>query len=703
MKYKKIFLIAQILIIFIYSLMTIFSIIILPVNVILGFLCILFLPGYNLINLLKPDSDIIKKVGYATFLSLLIGNIPMFFIYVIGYSIVPIGENYGFWFWPEMVIIIIQIINIILILVDLIINKNRIKKDETYNYFELKKEDFNIRTFLIIIGFIVSLTFLCITTCFSDVSDNDYLTVRQDYTWNFTFFYRVPFLFYIFLGSTLISLTLIIFYVKNRYLILFCLSAFIYCLLILPYLQIGNYFGQDTWVLDKRYEIYLHYGFSGYKNYCFFLESYSPLRYTTPLFTSILLINGFGLEIKFALMFLYPLIFIFIPFFFYSVFQQFSEKSDENQKKILLLTILAVTSPLTVKYAHSATSVVIGLFIFYILVIEFYVWTYKHKYQLKHMFFIIILYFFLSITHFEESIYFILIIIFYSIYYIFINIQKAKKNKEIESISKRFLYRNTFLLFILLTIFLLTQEFFGWVFYYLSQFEDVQLLDIVSQSYLSTKITIPLILDGHYQISLFFGGIVFIVSALYFLILYISFFKLTYIFEKLYKKFVDILIKIHNFFKKVISIKIIQITIPIIIIIIMIIFDIFYFPFLQEEGLLILFEIVLSFSYIIFNIFLFIKGIIFYKIQNKKENYFLLSIIACSSLILILTLIGNLYFAFSILNVKYITYFIFFNLIIIQNYYFKDFIKKKTLYLMILIILTLFFGVIYSLKELRFG
>lgn len=135
----------------------------------------------------------------------------------------------------------------------------------------------------------------------------------------------------------------------------------------------------------------------------------------------------------------------------------------------------------------------------------------------------------------------------------------------------------------------------------------------------------------------------------------------------------------------------------------MIIFDIFYFPFLQEEGLLILFEIVLSFSYIIFNIFLFIKGIIFYKIQNKKENYFLLSIIACSSLILILTLIGNLYFAFSILNVKYITYFIFFNLIIIQNYYFKDFIKKKTLYLMILIILTLFLGVIYSLKELRFG
>ena len=195
---------------------------------------ILFLPGYNLINLIKPDSNIIKKVGYATFLSLLIGNIPMFFIYVIGYSIIPIGDNSGFWFWPEMVILLIQIINISLILIDIFINKNRIKEHKTDNYFDLKRENFNITSFLIIIGFIVSLIFLCISTYFSDVSNNEYLIVRQDYMWNFTFFYRVPFLFYIFLGSTLISLTLIIFYVNNIYLKLLCLSAVTYCLLILP-------------------------------------------------------------------------------------------------------------------------------------------------------------------------------------------------------------------------------------------------------------------------------------------------------------------------------------------------------------------------------------------------------------------------------------------------------------------------------------
>ncbi len=705
MKYKGIFLIAQIIIIFIYSLVTIFSIIILPINVILGFLCILFLPGYNLISILKPDSDIIKKVGYATFLSLLIGNIPMFFIYVIGYSIVPIGDNYGFWFWPEMVIIIIQIINIILILIDVFRNKNHIKENWTYNHFELKKENFNFKPFFIIIGFIVSLIFLCISTYFSDVSNNDFSTVRRDYWWNFTFFYRVPFLFYVFLGSTLISLTLIIFYVKNRYLILLCLSVFSYCLLILPYLQIGNYFGLDTWVLDQKYDLYIQHGFSGHGCYCFYLEGYSPLRYSTSLFTSILLINGFSLEIKFALMFLYPLIFIFMPFFFYSVFKQFSEKNDENKLNLLLLTVLAIVTPLTIKNAHSATTGVIGLFIFYILVIEFYNWIHEYEFKLRHMLTIIFLYFFLNLTHFEETIYFIFIIFFYGIYYIFVNIQKANMDKEIESISKRFLYRNTFLLFILLTIFLMTQEFFGYIGYYFVQLEGVPLLNIGYWYYISTKFTIPVILNGHYQISLFFAGIVLIVSAFYFIILYISFFKLNHIFDKIYKKFVDILVKIHNFLKKVISKKIIQVTIPIMIIIVIIIFDTFDIPFLREEELFILFEIALSFSFIIFNIFLFIKGIIYYKIRNERENYFLLSIIACSSILMILGLSGNrnLGFAFSIFSSKYITYFTFFNLIIIQNNYFKDFLKKKKIFLMIGLSLLLIFGVLYSLRKLRFG
>ncbi|GAI17225.1 unnamed protein product, partial [marine sediment metagenome] len=114
----------QILIIIIYSFMILFTIVIFPINVILGIVCNLFLPGYNLINLIKPDSGLIKKFGYMTIFSLAIANILMFFIYVIGYSIVPIGDNYGFWFWPEMVIIIIQIINISLILIDIFINND---------------------------------------------------------------------------------------------------------------------------------------------------------------------------------------------------------------------------------------------------------------------------------------------------------------------------------------------------------------------------------------------------------------------------------------------------------------------------------------------------------------------------------------------------------------------------------------------------
>jgi len=603
-----------------------------------------------------------------------------------------------------MLVVIIQLITISLIVINYFIKKKKSRESIMHLNINAIKERFNIKFVLIFIGFSISLLLLCISTLLNQISNNEYSIVRRDYKENFTFFYRVPIYFYFFLGASIFFLAYIIFYFNNKGIMLISISIFIYCLWILPYLQIGNYFGNDSRELELIYINYINRGIVVQSSYNFVIPNYSSLRYSTSLFTSILLINGTGTDIKFSLMFLYPIIFILMPFFFYSVFQKFSEKSDKNKLNLSLLTVLAIISPLIIKYAHSATTVVMGLYIFFILVIEFHYWIHQYEFQLKHLIFIIILYLFLSLTHFEESIYFILVVALYGVYYLFSRIKYTNKYKKIGKFHERFLDRITLLLFLLLAIFFLTQEFFGYIAYYMGLFENIPFLDTISILYNYFKFTIPIILNGNYRISLFFGGLIIIVALLYFLIVSFSFFNFFHILNKIYEKLVGVLVKIHNFLKKIISTKIFQIILPIIIIGIIIAFDILYFPFLKEEGLLILIEILLNYSFVIFNIFLFIKGVIYYKIRNEKENYFLLSIIACTSLMIIFSLVGNFYFAFGILNVKFISYFIFFNLLIIQNNYFKDFInKKKTLFFIILIALLLLFGTIYSLKELRYG
>ncbi|MFW9990405.1 MAG: hypothetical protein ACFFC3_17320, partial [Candidatus Odinarchaeota archaeon] len=99
--------------------MVLLSISILPINIILGFFIIFILPGYNLLDILKPSSKIIEKLGYCIILSLAIENIFMVLCYAILYNNLTYPEvaTLGFIFNSSVLITAILIINLILIII----------------------------------------------------------------------------------------------------------------------------------------------------------------------------------------------------------------------------------------------------------------------------------------------------------------------------------------------------------------------------------------------------------------------------------------------------------------------------------------------------------------------------------------------------------------------------------------------------------
>ena len=60
----------------------------------------------------------------------------------------------------------------------------------------------------------------------------------------------------------------------------------------------------------------------------------------------------------------------------------------------------------------------------------------------------------------------------------------------------------------------------------------------------------------------------------------------------------------------------------------------------------------------------------------------------------------NLYLTFHLLNARFIPIFIYFNLIIIQNTYFRDLMNKPKILLFLMIILILSLGTFYSLNKI---
>ena len=149
--------------------------------------------------------------------------------------------------------------------------------------------------------------------------------------------------FSLFLAISISCLIYIIFLTKNRFLILISISLFIYCIWIIPYLQIGNYFSNDPIMLSKIYNNYLIYGIRTRSNNPFIVKTstFTNYMYSTSLFTSIILVSETGVDINTVLWYIYPLIFIFIPFLFYSYFQKYSKEDNENNLIYnLILTIM---------------------------------------------------------------------------------------------------------------------------------------------------------------------------------------------------------------------------------------------------------------------------------------------------------------------------------------------------------------------------
>jgi len=462
-------------------------------------------------------------------------------------------------------------------------------------------------------------------------------------------------------------------------------------------------------------------------------------RYSTSLFTAILLVMVTGENINFVLWYIYPLILVFSPFFFYSIFEQFNIEIDGKKEKLKLklLTVFALLTNQFLKCAHSATTMVLGIYIFFILVIEIYYLSNSsiNKFNLKNFFFIFFFFFFLCITHFEEVVYFLIIIFFYSLYYLYTNAYKLRldninsnkinmnkfeyqaiyKNRDhINSevinhereiydynILKRTIFIFGMVLLILLIIFYLTQEFFRTFSYYFFNIVGINTYSrIIFAYYEDTKFLVFPILRGSYSLSIFAILLIFLSLISYFLICYLLFIRFYNNIFDYWNLLIICLSKVFNKIRKIISYKLFQILILFSLYFFIFLINLLYYEFLQETGTLMIIELFLNYTVIIFHVFLLIMGMRYYKIKNTKQNYFLLSIIASFIVMFFLFLAGNVLLTFHLLNSRVPPIIFFFNLIIIQDTYFEKMMKLKKKYLVLLVISLLFLGTFYSLNKI---
>ncbi len=526
MKIRKVILLIELILISIYYLMVQFSITIQPINLILGFFITFILPGYNLLNILKPDYSIIRKLGYSIILSLAVENIFMILCYITLYNspVYPEKGTKWFIFNPTLLITAIIFINLIFII---IIEYKQFKSKTEFDEIPARKSILNLskikevldlKVITVFIFFGLSLIFLCISTIYSNVPLNNNFSINNvDYKLDFTFFYRVPLIFYVFLISSILSFIYIIFFIKNPYLILISISMFIYCIWILPYLQIGSYFGHDTNLLVNNYENYIKYGLQPGPVYNFLIFASDVLRYSTGLFSIILLMSATNVNLDFALWYLYPMFYIFIPFLFYSLFKMMSDKKKKKNGILITMVIFTSFMPFFIKSGHATGTGVIGVLVFFILVLEFFNLVVKNKFNISNSFLIILLYTFLCLTHTEESIYFLVLLILFYVYYPFYELKTIRKNiistneyqnnslKEesiiLEQIVKKELkikqlkkthIKLCFLFIILILIFYIVNEIFGTFWYYLLQIMgQMPFTAIFYKMYLKSRINLP--------------------------------------------------------------------------------------------------------------------------------------------------------------------------------------------------------------------
>ncbi len=713
--------IIQICIILIYLLLTFFSFAIQPIYLLLAIFCIFIIPGYNLLEIFKPHYTIIQKIGYISILSLAILNVFMFFSYLFLYDLTVSEANAGFFFNPLLLITSMQILSLILIVINEIIvlksdrgnlfNNNNHEAHKSLLNFNLTIRKIDLKSLISYIVFFLSLAFLSISTYYSSVPDNTFWTAYSDYKSNFIFFSRVPFTFYIFLIIVIISLVYIVLFTKNKYIKLFSISLFIYTLWILPYLQIGNYFNHDSHLLYNLYNSYIDFGIIAQDNFSMTQNFFGTVfrhRYSTNLFTTILLVNATKLDISFVLWYIYPLIYISIPFFFYSTFKRYAKKKETTSKNsnLFILTIIAIISPQFIKFAHTAATGVIGTYVFLILVLEFYFFVKKKYLNKKDILLISFLFLFLCLTHTEEAIYFSILVFLYSIYQIF-NIQKFDKSNGFfeEREFKKNIKRNIIILTSLILIFYLTQEFFGWInayFFMIFPGENV-VRDFILNVYSNTKLIFIINLQYSFTMSYLVIFLIFIGILILYFIVYLLISKYNNSIARLKIVGTNIFKFIHRNIVKVISKKEFLFLVPILMFSGLFIIDWFIFSFLNEDGILLFIELILSSLIFIINIIFFIQGIKYYRITKNDQNYYFIAILSCSVIFSIFFFIGNFYLGIYVLSFRVFSIYIFFNLIILENTYFKKIMKKNDFIKIALVVFLLFVGVFYSLRTLAYG
>ncbi|MEE9379448.1 MAG: hypothetical protein V3V33_15590 [Candidatus Lokiarchaeia archaeon] len=733
----KLLISTELILISTYLILLIFSITIQPLVIIFGLICNLFLPGYNLINLIKPRSNLIQKLGYSTILSITIENISMFFTYIIlyNYTTSDDGSSNGFHFNSFLIIITFQIITLILIGFNIVRYYKYDKIKESQNQIPLSEflkvniNKIKLRNLVVFIGFIISLGFLCFSTYLSDVDRANFDVHYNDYRDTFTFFLRVPFEFYIFLATTVVLLVTSIFYNRNKYLTLICLSLFLYCLWILPFLQIKNYFSYDSYYLYRAYSAYLQSGITARDRWALnVFPDFGAFRYSTSLFTSIILTSITNTDINFSLWFLYPLIYLFIPFLFYSIYEKYSNKENNKKSRLIFLTVITILTPQILKSGHNVSTGLLGILIFLILIIEFYDFLNENNkyFKILDLCLIILLYFFLCLTHFEECIYFLIILVLYCFYLVFISLKEKTseinnrnpsfdfKRKDNILIKKNSRYKKfkpvknkiltiTLLIWLLTLIFYLTIEFFGYFIHYLTKIiGNESFLSILLNLYQDTLLKIPIILRSTGSVNILIILIILIGIFIFFIVNSLIL-KYNRFFSKILSKILSVFRKNYKIFKKILNSKIFYIIFFPLILCSIIFIDVFILNTQEGNLLILIIVLTLSYSISIFHIFLFLKSFNYYNINDNKSVYFFLSLISCASIILIFTLTGNIWLAIYVLHTKFLAYLTFLNLIIIQNTYINKFYKLKKHFLVFIIIAFFILGIFYSLRALRYG
>lgn len=722
----------ELIIIIIYVYISIFSISIQPINLILGIICVLFLPGYNLMEVIKPDSSLFEKLGYMTLLSLAIENILMFFSYIAVFKDYIYDEKYstklGFQFNSTLLIIEFQIINLIIIII------NQYKRYKSKNniisisgaensHFNVKRGIIDFKIIYIFIIFVLSLILTCVSTFYSNAPKKGFYINYRDYRESLTFFLRVPYIFYIFIILAILCLTIIIFYSKSHFLILISISLFIYVLWILPYIQIGDYFSYDSRYLNYLYRDYLFAGIKSAGKYglCV-LVRYGSQRYSTHLFTAIIMTSATNFDITFVIWWLFPVIYVFTPFFFYSIFQQVSDKNEKtnNSRELIVLTVFATIIPQIIKGGHNGSTGLMGILLFFMIIVEFYKVMHLAAKKLINILFIVFLYFFLCLTHFEENIYFLLLVPLYTFYYLFSKIKKnlfqnwsdqklsdqynkesfvisLEANKNISTHNLKIdLIINGILTCLLAVIFLSLTEFFGYTYhYYFMIFSWIpSLYSFFGFSFYIATNSIVLIVLG---------------STIFFSICYLLIFKYYNILIKIYNVGIFIFKRIFNATKKLISKKAFQIIFFALSYFIIIILDLSYSIAIKGNFFVFLFSNILAYAYTIFQFLLFLKGFKYYKIENDKQNYFLLATVSSSALLIFYALMSfsfvphYAWMAIYLFHDKFVAYLIFFNLIIIQDTIIKNCAENKSKFLPYLIFLFLLLEIFYCLRDLRYG